>query len=175
MYFPPVQSDQLYTWSEQNEDQTHNRLEKTPSCSFAPTAPTQGDPARLVDRALQTLWQARVQMRQRSRSWPQVLSVGELPGPAAANGLRPAGRLPTDHRFSGQLPASSRDLRGDQRDQSRTFAPARAALLRVGHEPRIGRPSRTDRCRVERRASCQYARKLARRRSTLVGHCGGSR
>jgi hypothetical protein len=174
MYFTPVQSDQLYTWSEQIEDQAHRRLEKTPSSSFAPTAPTQSNPARLVDRALQTLWQAWVQMRRRSRSWPQVLSVGELPGPAAANGLRPAGRSPTDHRFSGQLPPSSRDLRRDQRDQSRTFAPPRAALLRVRHEPRIGRPSRTDRYEVERRASCQYGRKLARRRSTVVGHYGGS-
>src|ERR1700740_670650 len=113
MYFTPVQSDQLYTWSELNEDQAH-RLEKTPSSSFAPTAPTQSDPARLVDRALQTLWQARVQMRRRSRSWPPVLSGGVLPGPAAANGLRPAGRSPPDHRFSGQLPPSSRDLRRDQ-------------------------------------------------------------
>ena len=32
-------------------------------------------------------------MRGRSRSWPQVLSFGELPGLAATNGLRASGVL----------------------------------------------------------------------------------
>src|SRR5437773_11841603 len=81
MYFHTVESDQLYTWSDTNEEKRARcRLEKTPSSSRAPTAPTQGDLTRLADRALQTLWQARVQMRRWSRPWPQVLSVGELPG-----------------------------------------------------------------------------------------------
>ena len=88
MYFHTVESDQLYTWSDTNEEKRARcRLEKTPSSPRAPTAPTQGDLTRLADRALQTLWQARVQMRRWSRPWPQVLSVGELPGLAAANGL----------------------------------------------------------------------------------------
>src|SRR6266404_3071667 len=111
MYFVPVQSDQLDTWSDKNEERRAcRRLEKTPSSPRTPTPPTQGDPARLADRALQTLWQARVQMRRRPRPWPQVLSVGELPGLAAANGLCAAGVSRPDCRVRRQLPPSPRDL-----------------------------------------------------------------
>src|SRR5947209_11544698 len=74
MYLFQVESDQLYTWSDKNEEErTCCQLETTLSGSPAPTASTQGDPARLADRALQTLWQARVQVRRWSRSWTQVL------------------------------------------------------------------------------------------------------
>src|SRR5437870_5286820 len=48
------------------------RLEKTPPTASAPVASAQGDSARLADRALQMLRQAGVQMRRRSRPWPQV-------------------------------------------------------------------------------------------------------
>ena len=41
----------------------------------ATVAPTQGGPARLADRALQAVWQARLQMRRRPRAWPQVLNT----------------------------------------------------------------------------------------------------
>src|SRR5216684_3814748 len=99
MYFYPVESDQLDTWSDiHEEDRACCQLAKTPSSPPAPTAPAQGDPARLADRALQTLWQARMQMRRRPRPWPQVLSFGELPGIAAADGLCAAGISRSDCR-----------------------------------------------------------------------------
>src|SRR6266849_10554888 len=110
MYFYPVESDQLYTWSDGNEKEPACcHPEKTPSSPRAPVAPAQGDPARLADRALQTLWQARVQMRRRSRPWPQVLSVSELPGLASANGLCAARISRSDCRVRRQLPPSPRD------------------------------------------------------------------
>src|ERR1700694_5359742 len=124
MYFLPVESDQLYTWSDNNEEERACcQLEKTPPSPAAPVAPAQGDPARLADRALQTLWQAGVQMRRRSRPWTQVLPFGELPGPAAANGLCAARVSRSDRRVRRQLPPSPRDLRSDLRDQPRTAAP----------------------------------------------------
>src|ERR1039457_37019 len=98
MYFPRVESDQLYTWSDKNGKPACCRLEKTPSSPPAPTAPAQGDPARLADRTLQTLWQARVQMRRRPRPWPQILPFGEPPGLAATNGLCAAGVSRSDYR-----------------------------------------------------------------------------
>ena len=84
-------SDQFYTWSDEHTERTRCRTAKTPQCSCASTAPAHIDPARLPHRAIQTMWQARMQMRRRPRTWPQILSVGELSGPAAANGLRAAG------------------------------------------------------------------------------------
>src|ERR1017187_4623554 len=112
-----LRSDQLYTWSDKNAERTHCRIAETPQSPPAPTTPAQSDPARLPHRALQTMWQAGMQMRRRSRSWPQVLSFGELPGLAAANGLRAAGVLRSDCRVPRQLPPSPRDLGGDLRDQ----------------------------------------------------------
>src|SRR6266436_7023569 len=147
MYFYPVESDQLYKWSEVNEEERACRhLEKTPPSPRAPTAPTQGDPARLADRALQTLWQARMQMRRRPWPWPQVLSVGELPGLASANGLCAAGISRSDCRVRRQLSPSPRGLRGDLRDQPRVTAPPGGALNRR-YEPSAFRPSCANRCR----------------------------
>src|SRR5215211_797162 len=113
MYLPRLQSDQLYTWSDINAQRAHCRIAKAPQRFPAPIASAESDPPWLPDRALQTMWQARMQMRRRSRSWPQVLSFGELPGLAATNGLRAAGVLRPDGRVPRQLPPSARDFRGD--------------------------------------------------------------
>lgn len=167
-------SDQLYTWSARNAKRCHFRIAKTPPSSPAPTAPAQSDPARLPHRALQTMWQAGMQMRRRSRSWPQVLSFGELPGLAAANGLRPAGVLRSGCRVPCQLPPGPRGLRGDLRDQPRTAAPSRGAL-KDRHERSTFRPPCDNRWEIGRRAPRQYARRLARRQPRLLANCGGSR
>jgi len=173
MYRCPIQSDQLYTWSDKIAETVNRRLAQTPPGAFASTAPTQGHPAWLSHRALQTLWQAGMQMRRRSRPWPQVLSFGELPGLAATDGLRAAGVLPPGHRVAGQLSASPRDLRADLRDQSRAAAPPRGAL-RGRHARSTFRPPHIDRCGIGRRAPRQHARRLAHRRPQLFRHCGDS-
>src|SRR5262245_62510279 len=108
MYLPRLQSDQLYTWSDIDGKQIHCRIAKAPQRSPAPTPAAESDPPWLPDRALQTMWQARVQMRRRSRSWPQILSFGELPGLAATNGLRAARVLRPDGRVPRQLPPGDR-------------------------------------------------------------------
>src|SRR5437867_3984368 len=162
MYFSPVESDQLYTWSDENEEERACRhLEKTPPSPPAPTAPTQGDPARLADRALQTLWQARMQVRRRSWPRPQVLLVSELSRLAATNGLCAAGVSRSDRGVHRQLPPSPRDLRGDLRDQPRTAAPPGGAL-NERHERSDFRPPVANRCWIGWRAPRQYGRSLAR-------------
>src|ERR1017187_84332 len=123
-----LQSDQLYTWSDTNAERTRGRIAKAPQRPPAPTAPAQSHSPRRPHRALQTMWQARMQMRRRSRSWPQVLSVGELPGLAAADGLCAAGGLRSDSGVPRQLPPSARDLREDLRDQPRVAAPPGGTL-----------------------------------------------
>src|ERR1700691_1041724 len=174
MYFPPLQSDQLYTWSDKNENRTRCHLEKTPSSSPAPTAPAQGDPARLLDRALQTLWQARMQVRRRSRSWTQVLPFGELSRLAAADGLCAAGVACSDCGVCRQLPPAPRDLRGDLEDHPRTAAPPGGAL-NGRYERSAVRPPCANRCWIGRRAPRQYGRSLARRQPRQFGKRGGSR
>jgi len=174
MSLAEILSDQLYAWSDINAERTACRIAKTPPSSPAPAAPAQSDPARFPHRALQTMWQAGMQMRQRSRSWPQVLSLGELPRLAAANGLRAPGVLRSDRRAPRQLPPSPPDLRGDLRDQPRTAAPSRGAL-KGRHERSTFRPPGDDRCAIGRCAPRQYARRLARRRSKGFANCGDRR
>src|SRR5215510_5797865 len=128
MYFLTVQSDQLDTWSDKYPQTVRRRITKTPQRSPAPTAPAPSGPPRFSYRTLQTMRQAKMQMRRWPRSWPQVLSLGQLPGLAAANGLRAAGALRANGGVPDQLPPGPRDPGGYLRDQPRTAAPPRGAL-----------------------------------------------
>src|ERR1700730_14146192 len=167
-----VVSDQLVNWSD-HADPTDRRLAPTPRHAVTPTPAAEGDPAGLADRALQTLRQTGVPLRQGARAWPQVLSVGELPPGATADGVRAAGVSRTDDRVRGQLPAGPRDPRADLRDQSRTAAPTRGALTRRHGPGTVPRPH-PDRRGRGRSAARQYARRLARPRSS-GGFAGGGR
>ena len=169
-----IRSDQLDTWSDINAERTHYHIAETPQSSPAQTALAQSDPPRLPHRTLQTMWQTGMQVRRGPRSWPQVLSFGELPGFAAANGLRTAGVLRSDCEVPCQLPASPRDLGSGLRDQPRTSAPSRGALKSC-HDRSASRPPSDDRCEFGRRAPCQYGRRLARRRTTGFANYGDSR
>jgi hypothetical protein len=174
MHLYRLQSDQLDTWSDGNTKTIDRRLAQTPSSAAASTAAARCPPAWLSHRALQTLRQARMQVCRWPRSWSQVLSFGELPGPAAANGLCAAGVLRTDHRVAGQLSASSRALRTNLRDQSRTLTSPRGAL-NDPYEHRTLRPSRPAGYRVGRCDPRQYARSVAHQGAAFLQHCGGSR
>lgn len=173
MYFSPLESDQLFTWSDENRKSTCGRLEKTSSSPRPSTASTPGDPSRLSDRALQALWQARVQMRGWPRSRTQVLSVGELSRPAATNGLCAAGVARSNRRVRCQLPPSPRDFRCDFRDQPRVAAPPGGALSRR-HERRSVHPPCVNRCWIGWRAPRQYDRSLACRQPGRCVRRGGS-
>ena len=165
-------SDQLLAWSDENREADHRRLAKAPPSAPAPIAPAQSGPPWFPYRALQTLWQAWLQVRRRPRSWSQILSVGELSRPASANGLRPARVLRAGERVPGQLPPRPPDLGGDLRDQPRAPTPSREAL-KDRHERSAVLPPCTDRSGTGRRAPRQYARQLARPRPQLDGHRGG--
>jgi hypothetical protein len=173
MCFLPVKSDQLYTWSDINGKPAGCYLEKTSPSASAPVAPAQGDLARLADRALQTLRQARVQMRRRSGPWPQVLPFGEPPGLTATNGLCAARVSRPDCRIRRQLSPGPRDLRSDLRDQPRTDAPP-GGTLSWRHERSAFHPPITDRCWIGRRTPCEYGRGLARCQPGWCDKRGGS-
>jgi hypothetical protein len=160
-------SDQLYMWSDSGGRRTFLHSQKTPQTTAAQTTTAGVHPARLANRALQTLRQARVQMRQWSRTRSQVLSVGELSWQSATDGLRSAGRSRRNQRAPRQLPSGPRDLRGDLRDQPRIAAAPRGALNGDG-EPGSNVAQRSHRLPVWRRAPRQHARGLARRRARVA-------
>ncbi len=165
-------SDQLLTWSDENIETDHRRLAKEPPSAPAPIAPAPSGPPWFPHRALQTLWQARLQMRRRPRPWPQALPFGELPRPASANGLRPARVLRAGERVPGQLPPRSPDPGGDLRDQPRAPTPSREAL-KDRHERSAASPPRADRSGTGRHARRQHARQLVRPGPPLDGQRGG--
>lgn len=167
-------SDQLYIWSDQDERGTRFRPQTAAQTVAAQTASLGVGPARLTHRALQALWQTRVQVRRGSRTRPQVLPLRELPGPSAANGLRAAGRLRRDQRARRQLSSNSRDPRGDLRDQPRTAAPSRGALSGSGG-PGSQLAHHPHRFALWRRAPRQHARGLARRRARVAAADRGGR
>src|ERR1700757_4459161 len=109
MYLVILESDQLYTWSDEHSEPVHCRIAKTPQRSPAPIASAPCDPPRFSHRALQTMRQAGMQMRRRPRPRSQVLFVGQLSRLAAADGLHTAGVLRANGRVPVQLPSSSRD------------------------------------------------------------------
>jgi hypothetical protein len=165
-------SDQLLTWSDENREADHRRLAKAPPSAPAPIAPAQSGPPWVPYRALQTLWQARMQMRRRPRSWSQILSFGELSRPAPANGLCPARVLRAGERVPGQLPPRPPGPGGDLRDQPRAPTPSREAL-EDRHERSAAHPPYADRSGSGRRAPRQYARQLARPGPPLDRQRGG--
>jgi hypothetical protein len=166
-------SDHLYTWSDEYTKGICCRTAKASQPSCASITAAQIDFARVHHRAVQAMRQAGMQMRRRSRSWPEVLSISELSGPAATNGLRSAGGLWTDGGVSRQLSPEPRNSGDDLRDQPRIAAPSRGALKRQ-HERVSVCSSHSERCELGRRACRQHARRLARRQRTQFVLCGGS-
>ncbi len=167
-------ADQLYTCT----DDYALPAAQTDFCCSAP-APTSAASAaatarsstpRFSHRALQTVWQARLQMRSRPRPWPQILSLGQSLRATTANGLHPPRLFSPDHRISGQLSSASSDFGRDLRHQSRTVIPARC-ILRNRHEP--SRKVASLRCRTRQPASRQHPLRLARPRNNREGRCGG--
>ena len=174
MHLYRLQSDQLHTWSDGSTKTIDGCLAQTPSNAAAPTASARCHSAWLSHRALQTLWQARMQVCRRSRSWSQVLSFGELPRPAAADGLCATGALRANLRVPGQLPANSRAFGTYLRDQPRTVTPPRGAVKSL-YEHSTHCLCRPAGCRVGRCAPRQYDRSVVRQRLALLQRCGGSR
>jgi hypothetical protein len=169
-------SDQLYTCTDNYAAQaasTEFCCSASAPTSAASAAATAGSSTpRFSHRALQTLWQARLQMRSRPRSRPKILSLGELLRATTANGLHSPRPLSPDHRISGQLSSPSSDCGRDLRDQSRALIPARC-ILRNRHESCPSRQIGSLRCRSRHPASRQHALRLARPRNRREGHCGG--
>jgi hypothetical protein len=161
-------SDQLNTWSDIYAKENIFFLAETPAIAFTATAASGGDPTWLAYRALQAMWQARMQVRQWSGTRSQVLSFGELPWLSPANGLRAARLLRPDHGIPRQLPTNPRDFARDLRDQLRATAAPRGALKSGGGRCIIV-AHRTIRDDISRRAAGQYARSLARRQAQRHG------
>jgi len=157
-------SDQLLMWSARNDREILFRFKETPQSPAAQTAATGLHSPGIAHRALQTLWEAWLQVRRWSWARPQVLPFCEFPGQIATNGLRSPERGHRGERARCQLSSNPRDSRRDIRDQSRIAAPARGVLRSCG-ERCSEIIHRLHRFPVWRRADRQHDRDLARSRT----------
>ena len=169
-----ILSDQSFKWSASYEEEILCRPTKAPSGPTRQAASPRCHPSRFSHRTLQALWQARMQMRQGPRSWPQVLLVRELPEIATANRLCSAEPPCRDQEIPRQLSARSRSLRADLRDQPRVAAPPRGAL-RTHDEHRSFLAHRAHGFPISKRDRRQHARELAGLSIQYLDHCGGDR
>jgi hypothetical protein len=169
-----ILSDQLFTWSDEHTNRASCSATQTPPCPCASDAARSIYPARLFNREIQAMRQARMQMCRWARTWTQVLSFGELSGPSAADGLRAPRGLWASFGVSRELSSDARDSGRDLRDQPRVVAPARGTLTRQ-YGPLASRLSITDRRAGWLGSSGQYAGRLARRKPDEFIYFGGWR
>lgn len=156
-------SDQLITWSDVNARYSIFLVTEAPHKVAAANACFGYFVAWLAHRTLQALWQAALQMCGWTRTWTEVLPVGELPWLPAPDGLCAAGRSRICRRAPGKLSPRPRNHRRDLRDQPRAATPPRDALRTPG-EPVPAATHRHHRSAIRRRTHCQHARGLAFRR-----------
>ena len=173
MHHVDLLSDRFLTWSA-NARYSVVHFTQPPRAIAQANAGVGHALAGLAHRTLQALRQTRLQVRRRPRSWPQVLSFGELSRAPTANGLRATSRLRRRQRTPGELSPVPRDHRGDLRDQSRTITPPRGAVRGVG-EPVAAVPHQPHRSAIGRRTHRQHARGLAHRRARAGADRGGRR
>lgn len=166
-----LRSDQLITWSVTLAPSVLRRVTKASPGALAAITSAARHPARFTHRALQALWQSRLQVRRGPWSRSKVLPLGELPEAAAADGLRTTGVLRPDAHRPGPLSTRPRDPRADLRDQPRAAAASRDALrCRGERHPDAHRLNRQSVCE---RFARHHAPGLARCRASGQGSCFG--
>jgi len=172
MNFHSLYSDHSYKWSVANERLDVSRAKAQPKEAPAQSACTRFGASWLIDRALQTLRQSKLQVRTGPGPRTQDISHSELSRALPSDGLRASGQLRTGHPVCGELRSNPRDIGRCLRDQSRTFASARAALRHSGEpDTLLTRP--LPRRAVGRDVDRQYAHRHDRPRADARFLYGG--
>ena len=121
-------SDQSNKWSDINERAFDHTAQTQTQAIAAQTAPAGSGAARLLNRALQTLWQTQLQMCQWSGAWSEVLFVGQSNRCTSDDGLRSPIDAGSSNAVPCQLPHHPRHPRSTVRNQPGVDASTRAVL-----------------------------------------------
>jgi len=160
MMYYRLQSDQLQRWSDYDAKQIHGGSPEKEKNAPAQTSSARGRAAGLIDRALQALRQARLQMRGRARAWTKILLVHQSDRRQTGNGLY-SPRLPSAGRgVSDELPEDKGYSRGTLCNKPR-IAAAQGTFLGDPHACLRGERdcSAPLRHRGDGNSPCQYARR----------------
>lgn len=116
-----AESDQLYNWPDRFEESSNNLAPTARASDPAPTVVEARVLARLFGRAVQEMRQAWLQMCTRTRSWSEVLLIGELSRTAPGDDLRAAGQRQPSQAIPCKPNGCPRAFGGDLRSQPRTL------------------------------------------------------
>ena len=167
-------SDHVYDWSDISIRKIIVCVAQAKAVVTSQTSAVGCCASRLADRTLQTMREAWLQMCRRSRPWPEVLPVGELPRRTTADGLRASRKYRSRPRARRQLPRGAYSARGGLRDQPRAVTAPRGAL-RCGGERNVAAAQHPDRRCRRCAAPRQHGRGMACRRAALNHHRGDHR
>ena len=130
-----LRSDQLNKWSDNDKrfiDRCAKRKTRSQSSSF--TKHGFQCAARLSYRTVQTMWKARLQMRQRTWPWTQVLSFHQFSWPAPRNGLCPLRRQKKCRNLFRKFKNLTSTTRGNYSAQFGIIEEKRSFLLRRAYD-----------------------------------------
>ena len=142
----------------------------TPGAS-APASASGFVATRLSHRAIQALRKTWLQLCRGPRARSEVLSIGELSGRTAADGLHSAGTAATGKRVRRQPTPRTRDSRAGLRNQPGAAASTRGALNGLGERGRSAH--RIHRYPRYKPAAGQYDRELVGRTVHVDYDAGG--
>lgn len=153
-----VISDQYRNWSDNYEKQISRISSEKAKNSFGQAPSSRCCSPRLLDRALQALWQTWVQMCTWSWSWPQALPVRQPGRGQTADGLCAAEVPRAGQRVSYKFPQDKTAPGRNMCDQPRASTP-QGAIVNAWHRTR-GRRNKSvfSLHRGDRHSLCQYAR-----------------
>ena len=126
-------SDQLYNWSEKNGKSIDKFAPASRESHSTASSNEAGIFKGVVDRAIQEVWEAWLQMRERSGAWAEILSLGKHAQKSSGDDLRAAGLCRSSPELSFESSRSSRAVGGDLRNQPRTVEESRE-VLESSHE-----------------------------------------
>jgi hypothetical protein len=125
-----IGSDQFYNWSEKRKHEETLCLHLAATSQGAPAAdaPLSRHPPGLSHRTVQTVRQARMQVRRSSRPRAQVLPLRHAARRQAGDGLRALGLSRPGGPVPRELPFPAETSRADLRNQPRVAAPKRGTI-----------------------------------------------
>ncbi len=165
-------SDQSYTWSDTYARYFDHSTQAPAQATVTQVSAVGYCSARLADRALQTLRQAGLQMRDRSGARPEALLVGKPHRRSTSHGLRSTRHSAASGRVSCQLSRDPRQARSAVRNQSGVASPP-GTVLGAGGECLFYSSHRHLRHHCRRNTDGQYAGGLVARAHRFLPPCGG--
>jgi hypothetical protein len=125
-------SDQYYDWSDKRPRKSLGASPPAETQAVSETAASSGRLlARFVDRALQALRQAGMQVRDGAGARAEILSLRQSVGIQTADGLRALRAPAAGATVRGKLSTRSRSSQGHLRNQSRTVTTTGTTVDRI--------------------------------------------